>query len=214
MSCRIFFVRHGQSIGNLVGRFLGITDLNISELGHKQAERTAHFLNKENIDALYSSDLIRAYNTAVPLAKLKGLDIIKDKGLREIVAGEWENTPFDELVERYTDEYAKTWINDIGFAKPVGGESVAELSDRVYDTVKRIAEQNNGKTVAIFTHATPIRAFFCKIYGKTLAEMKNVPWATNASVSEAVFENGVFKPIRYSYDEFMGEISTGLPKNC
>ncbi len=214
MACRLYFVRHGQSIGNLNGNFLGITDLDLSPLGYKQAQCTANYLKSIHIDAIYSSDLLRAHNTGKALADIKGLIIHDDKGLREIEAGLWENRAFDELAVEFKESYGTVWMYDVGNAKADEGESVAHLSDRVYETVKKIAEENDGKTVAVFSHATPIRAFFNRINGNTLDEMKNLPWASNASVSEAVYENGTFKPIRYSFDEFMGDIKTVLPKNC
>ena len=214
MSCRLLFVRHGQSIVNLTGRFLGITDLDLSPLGAVQARRTADYLKDEKIDVIYASDLIRACHTAQPLSEIKGLPIIKDKRLEEINAGLWENRTFDDLEKEFPESYEGVWLHDIGNSKADGGESVAHLTGRIYDAVHDIAMKNDGKTVAIFSHATPIRAFFCRIYGYSLSEMVKLPWPTNASVSEAVFESGKFEPVRYSYDEFMGELSTALPKNC
>ena len=210
----MLFVRHGQSLGNLTGRFLGITDLDLSPLGAVQARRTADYLKDEKIDVIYASDLIRACHTAQPLSEIKGLPIIKDKRLEEINAGLWENRTFDDLEKEFPESYEGVWLHDIGNSKADGGESVAHLTGRIYDAVHDIAMKNDGKTVAIFSHATPIRAFFCRIYGYSLSEMVKLPWPTNASVSEAVFESGKFEPVRYSYDEFMGELSTALPKNC
>ncbi len=214
MGCRLFFIRHGQSIGNLMGNFLGITDLDLSPLGYKQAERTAEYLNEYKIDTIYSSDLLRAHNTGEALANKKGLTIIDNEGLREIYAGLWENQPFDDLAVRFAKSYGDVWMHDVGNASADEGESVAHLSDRVFDTVKKIAEENDGKTVAVFSHATPIRAFFNRIYGNTLDDMKNVPWASNASVSEAIYVDGKFTAVRYGFDEFMSDIKTVLPKNC
>ena len=88
--CRFIIERHGQSEGNLVRSFLGHTDLPLSELGRRQAAKTAEFLKDENIDVMISSDRKRAYQTAEPLAKLKGMEIIPNEGLREIYAGKWD----------------------------------------------------------------------------------------------------------------------------
>ncbi len=214
MSCRMLFIRHGQSLGNLVGNFLGWTDMDLSPLGYDQAAKTAEFLKSEKIDKIYSSDLLRAHNTGKALADIKGLEIIDDLGLREIDAGLWEDVAFDELVVKFPESYGDLWINDIGNSGADEGESVAALSNRVFETIERIAMENDGKTVAVFSHATPIRAFFNRINGGTLDDMKNTPWASNASVSEAVYDNGVFKQIRYGFDDFMGDIATVLPKNC
>ena len=82
MSCRLIFVRHGQSMGNLNGTFLGWTDLPLSPLGFKQAEKTAQFLSSLNIDKIYSSDLLRAYETSLALSKKRGNEVIKEKSFR------------------------------------------------------------------------------------------------------------------------------------
>ena len=210
--CRFILVRHGQSEGNLVRSFLGHTDLDITELGHKQAECTAEYLKDEKIDVIYSSDLKRAWNTAEHIAAKKNLSIIADSELREIFAGEWENRLFCDLETEFTEDF-KIWREDIGNARPTGGESVKELSDRIIGELIRIAGMYDGETVCIATHATPIRMAGVKAMGLSVESAKNVNWAPNASVTVIDVENGDFKLIKYGYNEHMGELSTFLPKN-
>lgn len=214
MSCRILLIRHGQSTGNLDGKFIGQYNVELTPLGYKQAELTAGYLKNEHIDIVYSSDLSRAYHTAVPTAKQHKLPIKKNKTLREINAGEWENKPFTYLLEKYKDGYAGVWKHDIGRAEPPGGETVARMYRRISSALTRIAKRNDGKTVAVFSHATPIRAFYVYALGKPVTDMQPVPYAPNASVSEFIFENGKFKTVRYGYDEFIGDLSTSLPTTC
>ena len=102
---KLILIRHGQSIGNLTKRFLGHTDLDLSELGYLQANCTAEYLKNEKIDIIYSSDLIRAYNTAVPHAKIRGLDINTSIHLRENFVGEWENMFVDDIIEKWGREF-------------------------------------------------------------------------------------------------------------
>ena len=213
MSCNLIFVRHGQSLGNLNGAFLGDTDLDLSPTGYNQADCTAEFLKTRKIDVIYSSDLLRAYNTALPTAKTHELDIIKCADLRELHAGDWENQKFDTLESDFKSTYG-VWLTDIGNSHAQNGESVADLQKRIIDAIKRIAESNDGKTVAVFTHATPIKAFFCYAYGKSLDQMKDIPWVSNASVSEVEYNNGKFTPISYGNDSFLENLKTVLPKNC
>ncbi len=208
----IYIIRHGQSEGNLRGAFLGHTDLDLTELGHRQAELTADYLDNIHIDAIYSSDLLRAYNTGRHTADRKGLPIIKSEKLREIFAGEWENKTFDVLEREYYDDFTVTWKNDIGHARCTGGESVEELQNRFVPEVKRIAKENEGKTIAIFTHATPIRTLKAAIDGLSLDEMKTVPWAGNASVTHVVLEDGKFSVLEYGVNHFLNDLATVLPK--
>ena len=210
--CRFILVRHGQSEGNLVRSFLGHTDLDITELGHKQAECTAEYLKNEKIDVLYSSDLKRAWNTAEHIAAKKDLSIIADSELREIYAGEWENRLFNDLENEFSEDF-KCWREDIGNARPTGGESVKELYVRIITELIRIAEMYDGETVCIATHATPIRMACVKARGLDIEEAKNVEWVKNASVTVIDVENGDFKMISEGYHEHMGELVSGLPKN-
>ena len=212
MSCTLYFIRHGQSIGNLKKTFLGHTDLDLSELGYAQAAKTAQYLNSVQIDTVYSSDLLRAYNTCGEYTKLTGKAVEKKTELREIFAGDWEGCTFTDLQSEFSNTY-NVWLNDIGISKPDNGESVRELSERVINCVRQIACDNDGKTVAIFTHATVIRSFFNFAYGNSLDEMKNLKWATNASVSIAEFDGNNFRIIDYSRDDFLNEFKTGFPAN-
>lgn len=213
MACNVIFVRHGQSEGNLLRVFLGHTDRNLTQLGEIQAKKTAEFLKDRKIDRIYSSDLKRAFNTAKPLADLKGIDIIKTEELREIFAGYWENISINDIKEKYVQSY-NTWMSNIGRARLDGGESVIELQERIKNEVMRIVSENDNKTIVIFTHATPIRTFFSYINGKNVDEIKDLAWPTNASVSEAVFlDNGDIKELYYARDDFLSDIISHLPKD-
>ena len=207
---KIYLVRHGQSEANLMDVFLGQENMDLTALGHEQAERTADYLKNIHIDRIYASDLTHAYHTAEHTAKKKDLPIIKNVGIRELDAGKWEKLPFPELPKRFPDDW-KLWTENIGRSRCTGGESVAEVQERVAHEIELLARENDGKTICLFSHATPIRTFVCKIEGRTLDEIKDRPWPSNASVTEVDYENGVFKLIKYSEDSFMGGISTALP---
>ncbi len=208
----LYLIRHGESQGNARRAFLGHTDLDITELGHSQAEQTAKYLKDIHTDKIYSSDLIRAYNTALHTAKIKSMSIIKDSNLREINAGDWENVTFDELMERYHDSFV-LWRTNVGRSAPDNGESVLDLQIRIIAELKKLAEENKGKTIFIFTHATPIRTFKAYCDKCTPDEIKDIPWASNASVTKAEYEDGEFNLISYGEDSFMGDMVTALPSN-
>ena len=210
---KFLLIRHGHSMANLERVFAGHTDAQLSPIGEKQVKRTAEYIAENyKVDKIYASDLKRAYNTGKVLGDMCGIDVIPDERLREIYAGEWENLHFDYLLETFCEDYG-TWKNDIGNARCTGGESVQELSERISTELTKIAEENPDKTVAIATHATPIRCMQCLWQGMSFDEMKNIPWATNASVTEAVYENGKFRLVYLSYDEHLQDIATALPKN-
>lgn len=212
MSCKLYFIRHGQSLGNLEGVFLGHTDLDLSPLGYEQAKMTAKHLNSIHIDKVYSSDLQRAYSTCCEYLKISGKTAERCTELREIFAGDWENHSFTDLQTVFADSYS-VWLTDIGNAKPQNGESVRALTERAVKAVTKIAKENDGKAVAVFTHAAFIRSLFNFCYGNSPDEMKNLPWSTNASFSTLEYENGNFKVLKYSEDEFLSDLKTKFPTN-
>lgn len=210
--CRFILVRHGQSEGNLSRSFLGHTDLELTELGHKQAEMTGELLKNERIDVIYSSDLKRAWSTAEHIASKKELSIIADASLREIFAGEWENRTFKDIDVEFTEDY-RVWKEDTGNARPTGGESVKELSERIIGELLRISEMYDGEVVCITTHATPIKVACTKAMGLPVERANEVDWVSNASVTVIDVEDGKFSLLKLGYNEHLGELSTSLPKS-
>ena len=209
----ILFIRHGESMANDGGVFAGQLDIELSKRGISQAQLLADWIYKNyKVDKIYASDLSRAYNTAKPLAKLFNLEINATKELREINSGDWQGKSFERLVENYANSYG-VWLKDIGNAKCPNGESVKNLYERVWRKVNEIAVQNKGKTIAIFTHATPIRAVCCKLKGYDVGDMKDVAWVSNASVSEVTIDENKWSLAKESVDEYLTDMKTRFPAN-
>lgn len=211
---RIIFVRHGESVGNLEKRYYGHTDGALTERGREQARRTAKYLKDEKIDAAYSSDLIRAYETGEIIAAEHSLELCVDDRLREMYMGKWEKLLFDDFEKLYPDEYS-IWISDMWKMKCTDGESVEEMTYRVRDAVWEIAEKHEGQTVLITFHGTPIRSLCCEWQGIPYERMNEVEWVPNASVSIVNYDvkNHTVKPEIIGYVGFAEDISTALPKN-
>ena len=210
---KILMVRHGQSEANNLEVFAGNYDIPLTELGEKQAQCTADFIAENySVDKVYSSDLKRAFKTAEYIAEKFGLQVIPEKNFREIFAGKWEAVKFDTLATEYAEDW-KIWRNDNGNSRCTGGESVKELAKRVCSALEKVAVENEGKTVAIGTHATPVRAAQSVFGGFSFDEMKNIPWASNASVTELVYENGVFTVVEASIDGHLSGLKSQLPAN-
>ncbi len=211
---RLIIVRHGESKTNKQKVFTGQLDMGLSEIGKKQAELVKKYLEDYKIDKIYSSDLKRAYDTALPTAESNGIKIKTSKSLREIYAGEWEGKCFDFIQEKYPDTYS-VWRNDIGNAVCDGGESVKKLKERVEKEVDRILAENEGKTIMIVSHGTPIRSLLCIWKGSDISDMQNIRWVPNASVSVVEYSDCATKPeiVLYGYDEFLEGVITNLPAN-
>lgn len=210
---KLILVRHGLSEANVEHVFAGHSDADLTEQGHEQAKNTANYIAKHyNPDKIYSSDLKRAYKTAYHIADKLNMSIVTDKLLREIYAGEWEVKSYDYIIEHFGEEYG-IWKKDIGNAHPNGGESVQELGKRVTVELEKIASENDGKTVVIVTHATPIRVSECIWKGYPFSKMKDIPWVSNASITEVIYSNGVFRFEGIGIDDFQKELRSVLGAN-
>ena len=213
MNTTLIIVRHGESEANGNKMFAGHLDIPLSARGFQQAELTAGYIKEHyRVDAVYASDLQRAYHTALPIAKAFDLEVTKSEQLREVYAGHWQGQSFDVLESKYAQSYW-TWRNDIGIAHPDGGESVAALSERIWSAVQEITKKGQGKTVVIATHATPIRALLCRVEGRELADMKDVGWVSNASVSIVRVDGDRWNLEQKSFDAHLADLKTRFPAN-
>lgn len=208
----LIFIRHGQSIANEQGKFAGHSDFDLTSLGFCQAELAAKYI-KENfkVDAIYASDLSRAYNTAVPTAKAFSLPIHADTALREIYAGKWESLHKDDIQATFAEDFG-VWMSDIASARCTCGESTAELYERVCKRVLEIARENEGKTVVLATHATPIRAVETLAQGFGAERLGDVDFVANAAISIYKYENGKIFPVRTNITEHLGDMVTKVTK--
>ncbi len=209
----LLMIRHGESEANRNKVFAGNLDADLQSNGLKQAQKTAEFIVANyKVDKVYASDLKRAFKTGKCVADLAGVEIIPNKNLREISAGQWEGMKYSDLATDYSDDY-NIWLTDIGNACCTGGESVKQLAKRVMAELTAIASANDGKTIVIATHATPIRAMQTLVKHGNLENMHAVAWVTNASVTTFEYENGVWKCVKISEDAHLNELKTELPKN-
>lgn len=208
----LLLVRHGYSLSNESGTFTGQTDVPLTEEGVRQAELTARYLaGNYHTDKILSGDLLRTVQTAEPFSVLTKLPILKEKELREIYGGKWEGKKAEEISSLYPADYER-WKNDIGNSCPTGGESVKEVQVRAVAKLERIAAENEGKTVAVFTHACFIRAAECYYKGLPLSGMQNIPWVKNASVTELFYAGGKFSLGKIGYAEQLNSLVTSIPK--
>lgn len=207
----LLLIRHGESLANRHEIFCGQSDYDLTETGYAQAKGTAEYIAAHyTLAHVYASDLSRALHTGETIGALSRCPVTSEKRLREIHCGEWEEAPFGEMLTRWPDSYS-VWLHDIGRVQCPGGENVQDVLCRVLPALEDIAQRHAGQTVAAATHGTVIRALLCVLAGKPLSEMKNIPWPHNASVTELVRENGVWRILRADDDSHLGELSTGLP---
>ncbi|MCA1614025.1 MAG: histidine phosphatase family protein [Acidobacteria bacterium] len=155
ISTRILLIRHGQSRGNAEGRFGGHTATPLSGRGRAQAEATARTLAADNVTAIYSSDLLRAVETAAPLADALDLEINRAEAFRERSVGRMEGLTFEEAAAKFPAEYAALLRRDFEHVLE-GGESYRQMLDRSARALDSAIEANRGGTVAVFSHTGTI----------------------------------------------------------
>ncbi|MFD6475115.1 bifunctional RNase H/acid phosphatase [Streptomyces anulatus] len=155
----LVLLRHGETALTPEKRFSGSggTDPELSATGRGQAERAAgHFAALGTVQEIVSSPLRRCRETAAAVAGRLGLDVRIDEGLRETDFGAWEGLTFGEVRERYADDLT-AWLASPDTAPTGGGESFAEVAERVAAARDRIVARSAGRTVLLVTHVTPIK---------------------------------------------------------
>ena len=150
----ILLARHGETDWNVEGRWQGWADAPLNDNGRAQARKLAEQLRSTPFDAVYSSDLSRAHETAEILAAPHGVPVVADPGLREIDVGSWSGLTRAELAERFPD------------GKRPDGETREQHRDRVHDAVERIARANLGRRILIVTHGGTMRALRDHVIGE------------------------------------------------
>ena len=188
---RVLLVRHGQSQGNAERRFGGHSPTPLSELGRRQAEATALVLAAEGVTAIYSSDLLRAVETAEPLARMTGLEIHRTAALRERSVGLMEGLTFEEAAAAHPEEYAALLRRDFEHVL-AGGESYRQLLDRAAAELDRAVERHRGGTLALFSHTGTICILALHLMGALDAPHLKPVWLStnNCGVTRFSIEHG------------------------
>jgi broad specificity phosphatase PhoE len=148
-------LRHGQTSMSVQKRYAGRSDVPLTDLGVQQAAAAAKRLASAGLDAIVASPLRRAVQTAEEVAVATGAPVVTDAGFRETDFGAWEGLTFSEVRERWPAELT-SWLADPAVAPP-GGESFAEVSERVTDALHRVLSAREPQTVLIVSHVTPIK---------------------------------------------------------
>lgn len=164
MSTRVFLIRHAEvePIGKwLAGRMRGI---HLNEKGEMQARRVARMLESTELQAIYSSPLERAQETAQIVARSKDLGVLTCDALTDIDFGEWTGKTFDVLD---TIPEWHRFNSDRACARIPGGETMLDVTRRMADAIDSICGRHEGD-VAVFSHCDPIRAAIAHYAGMPL----------------------------------------------
>lgn len=167
---KLILVRHGLTIWNHEFRYQGHTDIPLAEEGLRQAEKVAKRLAKEQIGAIYASDLGRAAQTAQTVAEQHRLPVFLLPALREVNFGLWEGKTYQELKQEYTESI------DDWFEKPADmvipqGETFPQVKERAYAAILEVIKKHPDETTVVVSHGGTIRTILCAVMGLHLNKL-------------------------------------------
>jgi broad specificity phosphatase PhoE len=190
MATTILLARHGQSDWNLERRWQGHADRPLTAEGRRQAELLAERLRAVQLDAIYSSDLRRARETAEVVAERQDLEVETRRDLREVDVGSWSGLTRGEAAARFPEGHRR-W--EQGLPGWIDGESYEAMCERVAGAVRELAERHPNERLLVVTHAGPIRAVHASAIGIGIHQYRRArPVEPNARLSAVCLEAGEF----------------------
>ncbi|OQW86880.1 MAG: histidine phosphatase family protein [Rhodoferax ferrireducens] len=148
---RIIAIRHGETAWNVDTRLQGHLDIALNDVGLWQARRVAQALADESVDAIYASDLLRAWQTAQTIAEVAGCPLTAHTGLRERGFGEFEGKTYAEI-EAIWPDLSQQWRKRVPDWAPPGGESLRTMRERVLTTASSLAARHIGGQIVLVAH--------------------------------------------------------------
>jgi broad specificity phosphatase PhoE len=175
---RLILVRHGETEWNRQRRVQGLSNLALNETGKKQAIALARALSNKKVDAIYSSPLRRAQETARAIARFHKVGVKVIDGLKELDVGEVDGMTYEDM-KIYHGEFFTRWMTDFTSVRLPGGGFIPELRDQcctaIQDIVKNERKVENDDRVAIVvTHFFPLMCIICNSMGLDLSHFRRL----------------------------------------
>lgn len=164
MTTTIILVRHGQTVWNTREVFRGQTDIELDETGLKQAELLGAYLSQGKVDAVFSSPLKRAVQTAQAIVRRHGLAVEIAPGLNDINFGEWQGLSLQEVGIRFKELFA-VWSSEPHRVRIPSGESLDNVHQRAQTVVNQVVKKYTGKVVVLVSHRVVNKVLICSLLG-------------------------------------------------
>lgn len=192
---RLLLIRHGETDWNATLRYQGQGGVPLNAQGRAQARKAGERLARYGAVALYTSDIIRAAETAALIGEQTGLKPTPMPDLREIDVGQWEGLTPEELYRRFPD-HMREYERDPARTVRLGGESYAQLQQRALRAMNTIQERHPGEqTVLAVSHGGTIRALLCHVIGLDLIHFGRL-WLDNGSLNELRYGSSGWRLVR------------------
>ncbi len=166
---RVWLVRHGQTDWNRAGRYQSHTDRPLTDYGRRQARALALYFAGRKVEAVIHSGLTRTASIARAIVGARALPCLSSEDWREASHGVWEGLTYAEVMQRYPEDAANRFADPLNNA-PAGGESLADMAERVMAAWRRLGYSHPGQRIVVVTHATPIQVVLCMLTGVPLRD--------------------------------------------
>ncbi len=187
--CRIYLVRHGQTVMNVQVRFRGRLDVPLNDQGRREAWLAARGLADAGLAAAYTSPLCRAREVAEAIAEVTGVEVREQPELINVDYGEWEGLTKEECAHRYPEEWRRYRELPQEAVCP-GGEALANAADRLVDGLVSLGRRHLGQAVAAVTHGAMVRLALLRVAPPADGKWE-VPLATGSATVFDVTADGL-----------------------
>ena len=200
---RVLAIRHGETAWNVDGRIQGQLDVPLNDTGRWQVHRLALAVADEGITAIYSSDLLRAFETAQAVARGCGEPITTDPGLRERGFGVFEGLSYDEINRRWPEQAERWRRRDPDFGAE-GGETLRQFSERGVSAVSSLAALHPGETIAVVSHGGVMDCLY-RAASRVALDAPRSWQLGNASINRLLYTAQGFTLIGWSDDHHLDD---------
>lgn len=194
---RFYLIRHGETVWNKEKRYQGWTDIELSENGQLQAELLGKRFQNLKIDAVYSSPLKRALETAQPVADAAGLSVVADEHFKEINFGLWEGGTVEQLTKKYGKEFSDFFESPFEYPFP-GEGSFVHVAKRSMEGFQLLLKKHEGQSIVIVSHGGLLRVLMITLMGMDISFYRKT-WLNNTSITtiDMIDEN----PLLYTLND-------------
>ena len=196
----VYIIRHGETDFNRLYRFIGSTDHPLNERGIAQAETLRKPMSAIKLDRIYSSPMKRTLMTAERVRNGRGIEIVREPGLREINCGAWEGLNREEIEARWPGEI-DLWEKRPHLLHMEGGETFAQVQERAISAFCKIVSRERGNCIAAVSHMLTIQLIMGKLLNVPISDVWEMVRLENTSITTMTIEDGGdFEVVRWADD--------------
>lgn len=184
---KVFLIRHGETDYNRDGRLQGAMPVPLNDHGRLQAQALGLHLKRHSIDAIYTSPLPRAYETAELMAQILNVPLLDDTRLQEIGFGQFEGLPYTKIKVQYANEYRMWNSGDMLYAVP-GGEARRSVQLRMTEAWDDVTTRNDFETIALVSHGAAIKILLRHMFYRAPSDVVRNTSVTTLSRFHDVWE--------------------------